>query len=138
MMISSSIMIEKQAMKIEKYSHKKSRFCLIQKKLDTGSIRDAAVQLPSVFSLATSSLAFSTAPSRSFWGQSIMCGRENKKSVFTRTPNPVKGQKLFEGKRIYCSDITGFGVRPFPDLVFEVERILHKSTELRILNGAMK
>lgn len=31
MMISSSIMIEKQAMKIEKYSHKKSRFCLIQK-----------------------------------------------------------------------------------------------------------
>ena len=34
MMISSSIMIEKQAMKIEKYSHKKSRFCLIQKKLD--------------------------------------------------------------------------------------------------------
>lgn len=53
-----------------------------------------------------------------------MCGRENKKSVFTRTPNPVKGQKLFEGKRIYCSDITGFGVRPFPDLVFEVERIL--------------
>lgn len=36
MMISSSIMIEKQAMKIEKYSHKKSRFCLIQKKLDKG------------------------------------------------------------------------------------------------------
>ena len=35
MMISSSIMIEKQAMKIEKYSHKKSRFCLIQKKLDS-------------------------------------------------------------------------------------------------------
>ena len=59
-----------------------------------------------------------------------MCGRENKKSVFTRTPNPVKGQKLFEGKRIYCSDITGFGVRPFPDLVFEVERILHLMTWL--------
>jgi len=57
-----------------------------------------------------------------------MCGRENKKSGFTRTPNPVKGQKLFEGKRIYCSDITGFGVRPFPDLVFEVERILQKES----------
>ena len=55
-----------------------------------------------------------------------MCGRENKKSGFTRTPNPVKGQKLFEGKRIYCSDITGSGVRPFPDLVFEVERILQR------------
>ena len=40
MMISSSIMIEKQAMKIEKYSHKKSRFCLIQKKLDITSRRN--------------------------------------------------------------------------------------------------
>lgn len=38
--------------------------------------------------------------------------------------NPVKGQKLFEGNRIYCSDITGPGVRSFPDLMFEVERIL--------------
>jgi hypothetical protein len=37
----------------------------------------------------------------------------------------VKGQKAFEGERIYCSDITGSGVRGFPDLVFEVERILH-------------
>ena len=64
-----------------------------------------------------------------------MCGRENKKSVFTRTPNPVKGQKLFEGKRIYCSDITGFGVRPFPDLVFEVERILHRATDDIVLPG---
>ena len=54
-----------------------------------------------------------------------MCGREDKKSVFTRTPNPVKKQKVFEVERIYCSDITGLGVRPFPDLVFEVERILH-------------
>jgi hypothetical protein len=53
-----------------------------------------------------------------------MCGREDKKSVFTRTPNPVKKQKVFEVERIYCSDITGLGVRPFPDLVFEVERIL--------------
>ena len=31
---------------------------------------------------------------------------------------------MFEVDRIYCSDITGFGVRPFPDLVFEVDRIL--------------
>ena len=53
-----------------------------------------------------------------------MCGREDTKSVFTRTPNPVKKQKVFEVERIYCSDKTGFGVRPFPDLVFEVERIL--------------
>jgi hypothetical protein len=33
---------------------------------------------------------------------------------------------VFEVERIHCSDITGFGVRPFPDLVFEVERILHE------------
>ena len=32
---------------------------------------------------------------------------------------------MFEVDRIYCSDITGLGVRPFPDLVFEVDRILH-------------
>jgi len=31
---------------------------------------------------------------------------------------------VFEVCRIYCSDITGLSVRPFPDLVFEVERIL--------------
>ena len=31
---------------------------------------------------------------------------------------------MFEVDRIYCSDITGLGVRPFPDLVFEVDRIL--------------
>ena len=37
MMISFSIMSEKPAMTIEKYSHKKSRFCLIQKKLDKTS-----------------------------------------------------------------------------------------------------
>lgn len=54
-----------------------------------------------------------------------MCGREDKKSVFTRTLNPVKEEKVFEVERIYCSDITGSGVRPFPDLVFEVERIIH-------------
>jgi hypothetical protein len=53
-----------------------------------------------------------------------MCGREDKKSVFTRTLNPVKEEKVFEVERIYCSDITGSGVRPFPDLVFEVERII--------------
>lgn len=35
---------------------------------------------------------------------------------------------MFEVDRIYCSDITGLGVRPFPDLVFEVDRILHKWT----------
>lgn len=32
---------------------------------------------------------------------------------------------MFEVRRIYCSDITGLGVRSFPDLMFEVERILH-------------
>jgi hypothetical protein len=31
---------------------------------------------------------------------------------------------VFEWNRIYCSDITGLGVRSLPDLVFEVERIL--------------
>jgi hypothetical protein len=53
-----------------------------------------------------------------------MCGREDKKSVFARTLNPVKEEIVFEVERIYCSDITGSGVRPFPDLVFEVERII--------------
>ena len=32
---------------------------------------------------------------------------------------------MFEVCRIHCSDITGSGVRCFPDLVFDVERILH-------------
>ncbi len=36
---------------------------------------------------------------------------------------------MFEVDRIYCSDITGFGVRPFPDLVFEVDRILQQRLE---------
>lgn len=35
---------------------------------------------------------------------------------------------MFEVDRIYCSDITGLGVRPFPDLVFEVERILQTNS----------
>ena len=32
---------------------------------------------------------------------------------------------MFEVDRIYCSNITGQGVRSFVDLVFDVERILH-------------
>ena len=35
---------------------------------------------------------------------------------------------MFEVERIYCSDSTGSGVRPFPDLVFEVERIIQSKT----------
>lgn len=39
---------------------------------------------------------------------------------------------MFEVDRIYCSDITGLGVRPFPDLVFEVDRILHLQHGIKI------
>ena len=48
---------------------------------------------------------------------------------------------MFEVDRIYCSDITGLGVRPFPDLVFEVERILHlkrENAELRMERDILK
>jgi hypothetical protein len=59
-----------------------------------------------------------------------MCGREDKKSVLVEHLNPVKRQKVFEVRRIYCSDITGLSVRSFPDLMFEVERILHADRTL--------
>ena len=56
-----------------------------------------------------------------------MPGREKNHDLFYINRYSGKTQKVFDENRIGCSDITGIGVRPLPELVFEVERNLQHS-----------
>lgn len=54
-----------------------------------------------------------------------MSGRGKNHGLFFINRYSGKTQKVFDQNRNWCSDITGTGVRPFSELMFEVERNLH-------------
>jgi len=91
------------------------------------SVPDTVALLLAIFSSVISSLSFSTTPSICFWSQCIIQVRITGKVIrFHSNTKSGDELKLFETKRIYCSDISGLSVRSLPDRVFDVERILQQ------------